>query len=208
MELFKSDGTLKKRSALIAHYTDYVVENAKTAWEEVMKVEHEALYPKQLSNPLYDATAEEPVAEFIDNAEYVEYDVWMAETIVIQEAKEAVVVDGLVIAEPSVPEIREAVRKFEAPIVTEEMLDEYLKTSKQYTNYMRTNMKVTVSSGKEFNADLLARTNMSAAVFASEVTGQTSTMWKLATNEVIEVTADELKEACILALVEFGKWTI
>lgn len=128
MELFKQDGTLKKRSALIAHYTDYVVENAKIAWGEAMKAEHKALYPKQVSNPLYDATAEEPVAEFIDNAEYVEYDVWMAETIVIQEAKEAVVVDGLVIAEPSVPEIREAVRKFEAPMVTEEMLDEYLKT--------------------------------------------------------------------------------
>lgn len=128
MELFKSDGTLKKRSALIAHYTDYVVANAKTAWGEAMKAEHKALYPKQIVNPEYDKTAEEPIVEFIDNAEYVEYDVWMAETIVIQEAKEAVVVDGLVIAEPSVPEIREAVRKFEAPIVTEEMLDEYLKT--------------------------------------------------------------------------------
>lgn len=128
MELFKPDGTLKKRSDLMTHYTNYVVENAKCEWEESMRVQHNELYPKQVKNPDYNAEAEDPVAEMIDNPKYLEFDIWMAETIVVQEYKEMVVVDGVVIAEPNVPVIRELVRKFEAPLVSEEMLDEYLKT--------------------------------------------------------------------------------
>lgn len=66
-------------------------------------------------------------------------------------------------------------------------------------------MTVTVSSGKSFNADSTARINMISAVIATEFRERTEINWKLADNSVVSVTLYELKEAVTLALERFGE---
>jgi len=69
--------------------------------------------------------------------------------------------------------------------------------------YLRT-MNVTTESGKIFDAHIEARLNIREAISASELTGLTSTVWKMADDTIDTVTLDELKEASLLALQKFA----
>ena len=137
---------------------------------------------------------------------------WLKETKTIIEAVEATYdEDGMVLTE-AVPEVVELVREFVAPEVTEDMLDAYLNTNDGYLKYLKSesnkvieSMTITISSGKEFDANELARVNMMSAVISSEFAGLTETSWRLANNETTVVTLNELKEAVMLALVKFGQ---
>ncbi|NOQ32450.1 MAG: hypothetical protein GQ570_15180 [Helicobacteraceae bacterium] len=71
-------------------------------------------------------------------------------------------------------------------------------------NYIKS-MTITTNSGKQFDAHLEARINMLTAIEASKLNNLTSTKWKLATGESVEVTLDELKEASLLALTRFAE---
>ena len=97
------------------------------------------------------------------------------------------------------------VNVFVPTTVTDDELQVYLEDRKDYIKYMRNNMTVTTSTGKTFNADLLARVNMIVAYLGSQVTGITEAPWKLADDSIQIVTIDEIKEANILALQQFGE---
>jgi hypothetical protein len=58
---------------------------------------------------------------------------------------------------------------------------------------------VEIASGKVFDSDEPAQTRMHRAIQVLELTGELTTMWKLADNTFAEVTLDEIKEAFVLA---------
>ncbi len=60
-------------------------------------------------------------------------------------------------------------------------------------------IKVTVTSGKEFDGDETSQGRMSRAVQIAQLAGLTSTEWTLANNSVTVVTLAELTEALILS---------
>jgi len=60
-------------------------------------------------------------------------------------------------------------------------------------------IKVTTSTGKEFDGDEVSQGRMSRAILALQGTGLPSTMWILADNTVAQVTAAEFLEAMVLA---------
>lgn len=64
---------------------------------------------------------------------------------------------------------------------------------------------VTTQSGKTFDGNETARTDILSALTAGELIGATSTNWKLADNTVAIVTRDELLEALSLAIQEKGR---
>lgn len=64
---------------------------------------------------------------------------------------------------------------------------------------------VTTQSGKTFDGNETARTDMLSALQAGELLGETQTNWKLADNTVALVTRDELLEALSLAMQEKGR---
>ena len=152
------------------------------------------------------------IIDYSTDENYLTFTDWLNETIVITEAVEATYdEDGRVLTE-AVAEVVELVREFVAPEVTEDMLDAYLNTNDGYLKYLKSesnkiieSMTVTISSGKEFDANELARVNMMSAVISSEFAGLTETSWRLANNETTVVTLNELKEAVMLALVKFGQ---
>lgn len=57
----------------------------------------------------------------------------------------------------------------------------------------------TTTSGKVFDGDEKSQDRMIRAIRIAEITGETTTMWKLFDNTVVDVTLDELKEAVSLA---------
>ena len=82
-------------------------------WSEANKVTHSELFPKQLPNPDYVVDSEEPVSEFIDNEEYIDFDTWMAETkITTEEVAPTYDEDGMELT-PYVAEVTELVRVYE-----------------------------------------------------------------------------------------------
>jgi len=92
----------------------------------------------------------------------------------------------------------------EIVVKTEADLDAYLATRKDYRDFLRKYMVVTVSSGKTFDADLQSRLNISDAILLASELSQTETVWRLADNSNAIVTVDELKEARLLALQKFA----
>ena len=58
---------------------------------------------------------------------------------------------------------------------------------------------ITTVAGKIFDGDELSQDRMLRAIRIAEITGNTTTQWKLADNSIVEVTLDELKEALSLA---------
>lgn len=224
---------LGKNQNVIRIFTESYLQGLEFAkWEESMKEEYDLLFPmyREMTYDEYLVSRldEEPVeeAEFdsvfrVDTRVEIDYSAdenyltftdWLNETIVITEAVEATYdEDGRVLTE-AVAEVVELVREFVAPEVTEAMLDVYLNTNDGYLKYLKSesnkvieSMTVTISSGKEFDANELARVNMMSAVISSEFAGLTETSWRLANNETTVVTLNELKEAVMLALVKFGQ---
>lgn len=64
---------------------------------------------------------------------------------------------------------------------------------------------VTTQSGKTFDGNETARTDILSALTTGELIGETSTNWKLADNTVALVTRDELLEALSLAIQAKGR---
>ena len=60
-------------------------------------------------------------------------------------------------------------------------------------------LTVTTTSGKVFNGDEKSQDRMLRAIQIAAITAQTTTKWKLADNQIVDVTLDELKEAIALA---------
>lgn len=58
---------------------------------------------------------------------------------------------------------------------------------------------------KAFDGDEVSQGRMLRAIQIADVTGETTTMWKLADNSVAEVTLSELKEALTLAGKEMSR---
>lgn len=61
---------------------------------------------------------------------------------------------------------------------------------------------VTIESGKKFDGDEVSQQRMSRAIQTMQIVNQPSTSWVLATNEVSEVTVQELAEALMLSALE------
>lgn len=66
-------------------------------------------------------------------------------------------------------------------------------------------IRVKVSTGKVFDGDETSQDRLIRAILIADITGQTSTNWKLANNTVVEVTLSELKEALTLAGQEMSR---
>lgn len=64
---------------------------------------------------------------------------------------------------------------------------------------------VEISSGKVFDGDEKSQDRMLRAIQIAQITGETSTTWRLADNTDVEVTVEELKEALILAGKKMSK---
>jgi uncharacterized protein YqfB (UPF0267 family) len=64
---------------------------------------------------------------------------------------------------------------------------------------------VTTTSGKIFDGDEKSQDRMARAINIATITGLTETQWKLANNEIVMVTLDELKEALALAGQEMSR---
>ena len=65
-------------------------------------------------------------------------------------------------------------------------------------------LTVTTTAGNEFDGDDTARSDMMAAIQASEILGVTSSNWKLADNSWKLIELAELKEALALAIQAKG----
>ena len=207
MELFKTNGQLKPRKALFPHYVEYRTQIAKDAFDKAMKAEHESLYPLKIQ----DGVDEFGNAVMVDNPNFIDYELWMAEDVVTQIAQDTVYdTDGITVVTPAVEEVRELVRPFVAPEVLESELDEYLANSTEYKVYLDaekdkklSRITVTTASGKEFYADPLSRVDIADAVQIAIDSNLTSTSWKLVSGWAI-VTLDEMKEAQRLGLEAKG----
>ena len=67
------------------------------------------------------------------------------------------------------------------------------------------NIAVEISSGKVFDGNETARSDMASALTLAQLTNQATTQWKLANNQWSEVTIAEMTEALHLALLEKGR---
>lgn len=61
---------------------------------------------------------------------------------------------------------------------------------------------VTIESGKKFDGDEVSQQRMSRAIQTMQIANQPSISWVLATNDVSEVTVQELAEALMLSALE------
>ena len=66
-------------------------------------------------------------------------------------------------------------------------------------------LQVTTSTGKIFDGDETSQDRMVRAIQIASITGLTETQWKLANNEIVMVSLDELKEALALAGQEMSR---
>jgi hypothetical protein len=64
---------------------------------------------------------------------------------------------------------------------------------------------VTTQSGKTFDGNETARSNMLCAITVAGFVNQTSTNWRLADNTVAQVTFDEVREALALSITRAGE---
>ena len=65
-------------------------------------------------------------------------------------------------------------------------------------------LTVTTVNGNTFDADLNSRQNLADGILASETTGQTEAVWRLANNNEVLVDVSELREAHALALQAYA----
>lgn len=104
-------------------------------------------------------------------------------------------------------EIRELLVDFEIeayiePEKTTEQIEAEFKLAKQSA---LDGLSVTTTAGHKFDANTEARLNLTNAIMASDITGISSTNWKLYDNTVIEADLTELKEALTLAIQKVGE---
>lgn len=66
-------------------------------------------------------------------------------------------------------------------------------------------LTVTTTSGKIFDGDEKSQDRLLRAVNIANITGELTTIWKLANNEIVVVTLDEIKEALTLASREMSR---
>lgn len=104
--------------------------------------------------------------------------------------------------------IAECITNFVMP--TEAELEAYAKEqaevqAKADREIALSTMVVTTQSGKVFDADVQARLNISNAIMVSDAVGVTETVWRLADNSEVLVTVAELREALMLALIEYAR---
>lgn len=67
------------------------------------------------------------------------------------------------------------------------------------------NITVTTSSGKVFDGDEKSQDRMVRAIQVADITSQTETTWRLADNNDVTVSLEELKEALSLAGQEMSR---
>jgi hypothetical protein len=185
--------------------------------DTVIEREEDYIYPQV---QIEYVTTDEEGNEVRTPAEYITYEEYKNETIVIQEAvyESQEVVNGsensTVVTYEDVlvtPEVTELVRPYTPVEVTDEMIQAELDKLSEYKEYLARkkqdkldNLYVTVND-KVFDAHLEARLNMATAIQASSLTNQTEAQWKMYDNSVQTVTIGELQQALILALTEVGK---
>lgn len=223
----------KKQEVLDTFISSYLQGVELDAWTDLMKVEHEGLYPKQLPNPEYTVPVAaqivnplyvvdgvesywianpayvEPVAEFIDNPDYIELDVWMAETHEVEVGtKDVLAEDGITVTGLEPVFATEVIRVFvEVPVDVEAWKATnpvYAKRLKSIKEDALNTLTVTTTAGNVFDADGKALINMLSALTASSTLGLTETYWRLADNSTALVSVDELKEAQALAIQAVG----
>ena len=56
-------------------------------------------------------------------------------------------------------------------------------------------LQIEITSGAVFDGDEISQARMARAIQIAEITGQTSTEWKMADNSIMTITLDELKDA-------------
>lgn len=81
-----------------------------------------------------------------------------------------------------------------------------------YTNYVIKKAKLdsvatirVVVGNKVLDGDEISQSRMLRAIQIAAIASETTTMWKLADNSIVEVTLDELKEALALSGKEMSK---
>lgn len=180
------------------------------AWLDAQQVVYDNLYPateaitKQDKNG--DDYTEIVTLDYSETINYLPFFAWLqereqievpaAEATEFEPAQDAYFVDG------------DLLREFTANPNNFANLAEdlnyiaHLKSQKLET--IKT-LKVTVTSGKEFDADEVSRQRMADAILSADFTTKTKTHWKLADNSVEEVTLIDLKEAHSLALMKLGE---
>ena len=200
----------------------------RAKFESGIKSEYDVLFPEyrletdeEYNNRLDDLNAPDDMEvpklqvliDYSKDENYVTFEQYKNETKVIQEAVEATYDDDGIELTPAIPEVKILVRPY-IPLTEDELesklldVDEYVeyksKLAKDELNTAIEKMTVIVSSGKEFDANELARINMMSAVISAEFAEINKTKWKLANNEIVDVTVLDLKEAVMLSLAKFG----
>ena len=119
------------------------------------------------------------------------------------------------IAEPEVPEDYSPdtyyrTEQDEAPYVvftkkSEEQLSELRLVKAKIERQVTVDaIKVTTTTGKEFDGDEAAQARMSRAIQVAQIANIPSTAWVLANNIPTEVTLQELQEALVLSIQAMG----
>lgn len=91
--------------------------------------------------------------------------------------------------------------------MTENEVNAHLAPQQQAPSkeYLLSSITVTTQSGKTFDGNETARTDILSTLTTGELLGITETNWKLADNTVALVTRDELLEALALAIQKKGR---
>ena len=217
IELAISKGKLQGARKLLEEY--YLAED-KRVWTSLKQEEYDTLFktvvvevPEELDEEGNVVTEASSYLEYIEDC--ISFNDWLNETRVITEEVEEVshieVIDGIetvVIDTPYQPEVTELVRPYIASGVSQ-LVEDYISNhsglqAKDKQERLNT-IVVTTSNGNSFDGNESARLNMTNAIIASDVVGQTETNWKLADNTTKVVALQELKEALVLATIEVGK---
>lgn len=101
----------------------------------------------------------------------------------------------------------QSTKKFETKdFRTEAEKLEDLKAQKRVLKQERLEkITVTTQKGNTFDGNETARNNMLSAIQSATYLNQTEHNWKMANNEVVLITLDELKEALALAIKKVGE---
>ena len=83
--------------------------------------------------------------------------------------------------------------------------DVIARNFKKRKEYLVSRIAITTTSGKIFDGDEASQDRIMRAVQIAAITELTETQWKLANNEIVMVTLDELKEALALAGQEMSR---
>lgn len=219
--------------------SSYLQEIEYIKWLDIQKTEHEGLYPKQLPNPDYvepvavqvvnpawsvDTEDEpylitnpdyvEPLEQYLDNPDYIEFDIWMQETQEVESGQKDIFdEDGFTVIGNEPIFTDEVIRVYvdvpvdvEAWKLTAEVYKTYLVSIK---DAKLADLTVITSTGKTFYADASSRSDLTDAVLLGSMNGITETAWKLAKEfegqRVVLVSIEELAEASYLALQRKGQ---